>query len=254
MTRYAATEEKIGFIFYHSLFQLFLLQEWDADYLEYGGNRNAHHQGGQQGFNQPGRPLRRPMTNNGPQAGPNGGYLPVPGGYNPYKINEPQNNKKNNSNNNKKPDGDVQKLKATLQTLEASLAKKNKEIADLKKAKDEENNMQALAETVARVQALRLNQNKKDDQNIREKVSDSARLVRDVHNSLTLLGKKSSDADKAVLMLNQCQEQMATLEDSQPLEVRFSAFKKVGLEKMRRIFDDFPPILGYVRRRQASRG
>ena len=38
-----------------------------------------------------------------------------------------------------------------------------------------------LAEVVARVQALRLNQNPKDDAIIREKVSDTARLVRDVH-------------------------------------------------------------------------
>ena len=34
---------------------------------------------------------------------------------------------------------------------------------------------------MARVQALRLNQNPKDDAIIREKVSDTARLVRDVH-------------------------------------------------------------------------
>ena len=35
--------------------------------------------------------------------------------------------------------------------------------------------------------------------------------------SLTLLGKKSSDADKAVAMLTQCQEQMLTLDDAKPL-------------------------------------
>ena len=97
-----------------------------------------------------------------------------------------------------------------------------------------------LAEVVARVQALRLNQNPKDDAIIREKVSDTARLVRDVHQrylkinyhalvwqknyitvylyfSLTLLGKKSSDADKAVAMLTQCQEQILTLDDAKPL-------------------------------------
>ena len=98
-----------------------------------------------------------------------------------------------------------------------------------------------LAEVVARVQALRLNQNPKDDAIIREKVCDTARLVRDVHQrylkinyhalvwqenyipiyflsfSLTLLGKKSSDADKAVAMLTQCQEQILTLDDAKPL-------------------------------------
>ena len=49
-------------------------------------------------------------------------------------------------------------------------------------------------EVLARVQALRLNQNPKNDQIIREKVANTARLVQDVHQSLTLLGKKSSDA------------------------------------------------------------
>ena len=42
-------------------------------------------------------------------------------------------------------------------------------------------------------------------------------LVRDVHQSLTVLGKKASDADKAVAMLSQCQEQILTLEDAKPL-------------------------------------
>ena len=45
-------------------------------------------------------------------------------------------------------------------------------------------------------------------------------------NSLTLLGKRSSDADKAVAMLNQCQEQMLTLEDSKPLEVTLDGAKQ----------------------------
>ena len=48
-------------------------------------------------------------------------------------------------------------------------------------------------------------------------MADTARLVRDVHQSLTLLGKKSSDADKAVAMLSQCQEQILTLDDAKPL-------------------------------------
>ena len=41
--------------------------------------------------------------------------------------------------------------------------------------------------------------------------------MRDVHQSLTVLGKKASDADKAVAMLSQCQEQILTLEDAKPL-------------------------------------
>ena len=147
---------------------------------------------------------------------PNQGHLPVPGGYNPCKV--PENNTKSSNKKGHQGQGDVQKLKSTIQTLEASLSKKNKEISELKKSKnEEENSYQNLAEIVARVQALRLNYNPKDDQDIREKVADTARLVRDVHQSLTLLGKKSSDADKAVAMLTQCQEQMRTVEDAKPL-------------------------------------
>ena len=138
------------------------------------------------------RPLRRPGQSD------NQGSLPVPGGYNPYK---------NSGNDNRNSSNEAQKLKVdlvwkfhveldleqksyctffqkTVQTLEASLAKKNKEIAELKKAnnKSEENNMESLAEVVARVQALRINHNPKDDQRVRDKVSDTARLVTDVHN------------------------------------------------------------------------
>jgi len=152
---------------------------------------------------------------------PNGNQvaLPVPGGYNPMKASE-----KGAGNN---PGNDMYKLKTTVQTLEASLSKKNKEIAELKKSRNEDDNSsQNLAEVVARVQALRLNQNPKDDQIIREKVADTARLVRDVHQSLTVLGKKASDADKAVAMLSQCQEQILTLEDAKPLEVTLDGAKQ----------------------------
>ena len=93
--------------------------------------------------------------------------LPVPGGYNPYG--KSSNHESKNSSNNSEAS---QKLKKTVQTLEASLAKKNKEIAELKKAKhdSEDNNMESLAEVVARVQALRVNHNPKDDQRVRDKV------------------------------------------------------------------------------------
>merc|ERR1719219_352435 len=196
-------------------------QEWDADYLEYGGVGRAP--GGPPGMaNNQRMPLRRPKN-----AMPNGNRvgLPVPGGYNPLKT--PEKGKKSGSPGAGQPGNDMYKLKTTVQTLEASLSKKNKEIAELKKSRsDDDNSFQNLAEVVARVQALRLNQNPKDDQIIREKVADTARLVRDVHQSLTLLGKKSSDADKAVSMLNQCQEQILTLEDSKPLEVTLDGAKQ----------------------------
>ena len=93
--------------------------------------------------------------------------LPVPGGYNPYG--KSSNHESKNSSNNSEAS---QKLKKTVQTLEASLAKKNKEIAEMKKAKhdSEDNNMESLAEVVARVQALRVNHNPKDDQRVRDKV------------------------------------------------------------------------------------
>jgi len=190
-------------------------QEWDADYLEYGGVGRAP--GGPPGMaNNQRMPLRRPKNQM-----PNGNQvaLPVPGGYNPMKASE-----KGAGNN---PGNDMYKLKTTVQTLEASLSKKNKEIAELKKSRNEDDNSsQNLAEVVARVQALRLNQNPKDDQIIREKVADTARLVRDVHQSLTVLGKKASDADKAVAMLSQCQEQILTLEDAKPLEVTLDGAKQ----------------------------
>ena len=57
-------------------------------------------------------------------------------------------------------------------------------------------------------------------------VADTARLVKDVHTSLTLLGKRSSDADKSVAMLAQCQEQILTLEDSKPLEITLDGAKQ----------------------------
>ena len=110
----------------------------------------------------------------------NQGHLPVPGGYNPCKIAAAETaklKKTGPSGNNT----DVQKLKATVQNLESSLSKKNKEIAELKKSKSQENgenSFQTLAEVIARVQALRLNQNPSDDQMVREKVADTARLVR----------------------------------------------------------------------------
>jgi len=195
-------------------------QEWDSDYLEYGGVGRAP--GGPPGMNNQRMPLRRPKNamSNGSQAS-----LPVPGGYNPMKT--PEKGKKAGSPGAGQPGNDMYKLKNTVQTLEASLSKKNKEIVELKKSRnDDDNSFQNLAEVVARVQALRLNQNPKDDQVIREKVADTARLVRDVHQSLSLLGKKSSDADKAVAMLSQCQEQILTLEDAKPLEVTLDGAKQ----------------------------
>ena len=119
--------------------------------------------------------------------------------------------------------------------MESSLSKKNKEISDLKKAKnadEQENNYQKLWEIVARVSVLRRNYNPKEDSDVREKVADTARLVRDVHQSLTLLGKKSSDADKAVTMLSQCQEQMLSIEDSKPLESTLAGAKQAQCLKI----------------------
>jgi hypothetical protein len=195
-------------------------QEWDADYLEYGG---VGRQGPNPGMmNNQRMPLRRPKNAmNGNQV-----VLPVPGGYNPMKG-APEPGKGGKKGGSPVNGSDMYKLKTTVQTLEASLSKKNKEIIELKKSRnDDDNSFQNLAEVVARVQALRLNQNPKDDAIIREKVSDTARLVRDVHQSLTLLGKKSSDADKAVAMLTQCQEQMLTLDDAKPLEVTLDGAKQ----------------------------
>lgn len=201
-------------------------QEWDADYLEYGGGgrSNAPMAGGGVA---PRMPLRRPKTN--------GGMMPA----NQVGFNGPKLDSKAGKNQGASGGSDVQKLKTTVQTLEASLSKKNKEIAELKKSKSEEgeNSLQTLGEIIARVQALRLSHNAQDDQSVREKVADTTRLVRDIHNSLTLLGKKSSDADKAVTMLTQCQEQILTLDDAKPLVSFFSKENDT-------IFDDLLLKLG----------
>ena len=206
-------------------------QEWDADYLEYGGHVRV-----QQNMNNQARPaLRRPNQ-----------VLPVPGGYNPVKVPEPSPSQSKAKKGNQ-GSGDVQKLKTTIQSLEGSLSKKNKEISELKKAKnEEENNYQKLAEIVARVQTLRRNYNPKEDQDVREKVADTARLVRDVHQSLTLLGKKSSDADKAVAMLTQCQEQMASIEDSKPLEPTLEGAKQAVANYAGTYIVEFKELKGHL--------
>ena len=69
---------------------------------------------------------------------------------------------------------------------------------------------QNLAQVVSQVQALRINQ-KSNDKIIREKVSETTRLIRDVHKSLAFLGKKSSDADQAIAMFTHCQEKFQNL-------------------------------------------
>ena len=208
--------------------------EWDADYLEYG----SHHP-------------RPPMMNNQQRPAqlrrPNQG-LPVPGGYNPVKIPDPV-TKSTNKKGNQNGGGDVQKLKATVQTLEGSLSKKNKEISELKKAKnqdEQENNYQKLSEIVARVSTLRRSYNPKEDSDVREKVADTARLVRDVHQSLTLLGKKSSDADKAVAMYSQCQEQMLSIEDSKPLEPTLAGAKQAVSNYTNTYIEEFNELRSHL--------
>ncbi len=204
--------------------------QWDSDYLEYGANnlrgggrQNNHHHQQQQNRNANASVVKQEPA------------LPVPGGYNPYKPVEPAT--VSNKNNKKKSNSDeVQKLKNTLQNLEQSLAKKKKEITELKakkKADAEENNLQSLAETVARVVQLRSanasqqkQQQDQSDAKVREKVADTARMVRDVHLTLNTLDKKSSDADKACSMLTQCQEQIMSLDDAAPLEITLEGAKK----------------------------
>ena len=65
--------------------------------------------------------------------------LPVPGGYNPMKTPE-QLKASKKGGTGAVPGTDMYKLKTTVQTLEASLSKKNKEIADLKKSRSDDDN------------------------------------------------------------------------------------------------------------------
>ena len=115
---------------------------------------------------------------------------------------------------------------ATYKNLKTSLDQKNKEIDELKKSHiDHDNSFQNLAQVVAQVQALRINQ-KSNDKIIREKVSETTRLIRDVHKSLTFLGKKSSDADQAIAMFTHYQEKFRNLNDAKPFEVTLDGAKK----------------------------
>ena len=115
---------------------------------------------------------------------------------------------------------------ATYKNLKISLDQKNKEIEELKKLQiDNSRSFQNLTQVVAQVQALRINQ-KSDDKIIREKVSETTRLIRNVHKSLTFLGKKSSDADQAIAMFTHCQEKFQNLNDAKPFEVPLDGAKR----------------------------
>ena len=115
---------------------------------------------------------------------------------------------------------------ATYKDLKTSLDQKNKEIEEMKKSQiDDISSFQNLAQVVAKVQALRINQ-KSNGKIIREKVSGTTRLIRDVHKSLTFLGKKSSDADQAIAMFTHCQEKFQNLNDAKPFEVPLDGAKR----------------------------
>ena len=115
---------------------------------------------------------------------------------------------------------------ATFKNLKISLDQKSKEIDELKKSHiDDISSFQNLAQVVSQVQALRINQ-KSNDKIIREKVSETTRLIRDVHKSLAFLGKKSSDADQAIAMLTHCQEKFQNLNDAKPFEVTLDGAKQ----------------------------
>ena len=142
---------------------------------------------------------------------------------------------------------------ATYKNLKASLDQKNKEIEELKKSQiDDTRSFQNLAQVVSQVQALRINQ-KSNDKIIREKVSETTRLIRDVHKNLAFLGKKSSDADQAIAMFTHCQEKFQNLNDAKPFEVPLDGAKRavanyVGLfcqeyTELRKRLDDDCEIL-----------
>ena len=65
--------------------------------------------------------------------------LPVPGGYNPMKG-APEPGKGGKKGGSPVNGSDMYKLKTTVQTLEASLSKKNKEIIELKKSRNDDDN------------------------------------------------------------------------------------------------------------------
>ena len=145
---------------------------------------------------------------------------------------------------------------ATYKNLKTSLDQKNKEIDELKKSHIEDNSsFQNLAQVVSQVQALRINQ-KSNDKIIREKVSETTRLIRDVHKSLAFLGKKLSDADTAIAMLTHCQEKILTFDDAKLFEVTLDGAKQAVANyigsfcqeytKLRKHLDDDCKILQQV--------
>ena len=131
---------------------------------------------------------------------------------------------------------------ATYKNLKISLDQKNKEIDELKKSHiDNISSFQNLAQVVSQVQALRINQ-KSNDKIIREKVSETARLIRDVHKSLTFLGKKSSDADQAIAMFTHCQEKFQNLDDAKPFEVPIDGAKKAVANYVRSFCQEYTKL------------
>ena len=131
---------------------------------------------------------------------------------------------------------------AIYKNLKTSLDQKNKEIDELKKSQnDYVSSFQNLAQVVSQVQALRINQ-KSNDKIIREKVSETARLIRDVHKSLTFLGKKSSDADQAIAMFTHCQEKFQNLDDAKPFEVPIDGAKKAVANYVRSFCQEYTKL------------
>ena len=135
---------------------------------------------------------------------------------------------------------------ATYKNLKASLDQKNKEIEELKKSQiDNISSFQNLAQVVAQVQALRINQ-KSNDKIIREKVSETTRWIRDVHKSLTFLGKKSSDADQAIAMYTHCQEKFQNLDNAKPFEVTLDGAKRAVTNYVRSFCQEYTKLLKHL--------
>ena len=135
---------------------------------------------------------------------------------------------------------------ATYKNLKTSLDQKNKEIEEMKKSQiDDISSFQNLAQVVAQVQALRINQ-KSNDKIIREKVSETTRWIRDVHKSLTFLGKKSSDADQAIAMYTHCQEKFQNLDNAKPFEVTLDGAKRAVTNYVRSFCQEYTKLLKHL--------
>ena len=113
---------------------------------------------------------------------------------------------------------DVKKLKGTVSKLETSLSKKNKELDKLKKKSG--GSYGKLGESIVQVRDLR------GHSNLKERIIDSSRLLKDIFTTLKTLAAKSVEAENACTVLRQVKEQIESSNGSGALQKSLKNAKK----------------------------